>query len=204
MVGKWLSLLLIFAVLLCAGAVSAADLAYTPQFDLIIRPASFSRPTFAVKGTVTIPGYVDHVNVAGIPWQKFVFKVADVEQQLDEEGLIMRPAGLPVSAAWQVAFEGLSELRPPKSMATGDEIYCLNNFPPNPELITDNPSRYNVRFDLPAGYSAISFDGKLTSAMGLQFQIARSPDFRSLCCERPVILLLNMFFQRVILQMRLT
>ena len=173
MADKLLSLVLVFAILVCAGAVSATELPYTPQFDLIIRPASLSRPTFAVKGTVTIPGHVDHVNVARIPWQKFVFKVAGVEQQLAEDGLILMPTGLPASSSWQVAFEGLSELRAPKSMATGDEIYCLNNFPPNPELITDNPSRYNVRFDLPAGYSAITFDGKLTSTMGLQFQIAR-------------------------------
>ena len=155
-----------------AAAWSAENNAdFEPNFSLIIRPASFWRPTFAVKGTVAVPGHVDQINVASIPWQKFVFKVAGVEQKLNEDGLIRRPT--PTKEPWQVAFEGISELRAPKSMATGDEIYCLNNFPPNPELITDKPSRYNVKFDLPAGYSAISFDQTLSSSMGLQFQIAR-------------------------------
>lgn len=50
------------------------------DLTLNVRPASLDRPTFAVKGTVSIPAGVDHVNFAVIPWQKFVFKVAGIEQ----------------------------------------------------------------------------------------------------------------------------
>lgn len=174
---KMFVVLLVLAGLSGAGmgwsAEFSANMDFEPHFDLIIRPVSLWRPAFAVKGNVAVPGHVDHINIARIPWQKFVFKVAGVEQKLNEDGLIRRPATASTTEPWQVAFAGVSELRAPKSMGTGDEIYCLNNFPPNPELVTDQPSRYNVRFDLPVGYSAISFDQKLSSSMGLQFHIAR-------------------------------
>lgn len=146
---------------------------FEPSLNLIIRPSSLYRPAFAVKGSVAIPAEVEKVNFVRIPWQKFVYSVNGAEQKLGEDGLLVRPASLSASESWQVDFIGVSQLRPPKSMATGDEVYCLNNFPPNPELVTDMPSRYKVKFDLPQGYSAISFDEHIASSMGLQFQIAR-------------------------------
>lgn len=162
-----------FGACVDCSAENSTEKGFEPYLNLIIRPVSLFRPAFAVKGNVVIPAGVEKINFFQIPWQKFVFSVDHIEQKLGEEGLLVKPAALAASESWQVDFIGVSQLRPPKSMATGDEIYCLNNFPANPELVTDMPSRYRVKFDLPKGYSAISFDEHISSAMGLQFQIAR-------------------------------
>lgn len=164
------------------GLLSADELNrnYAPRFDLLIRPASLARPTFAVKGSVIVPQHVDRVEVANIPWQQFVFSTDRVDLAPDAAWQLARPSSLPEAAPWKIEFSGLSSLHPPKSEASGDEIYCLNNCPPNPELISDLGSFYKVKFDLPAGFSALSFDPEFSSSIGLQFQIARfqSPVYR--------------------------
>ncbi|KAF1082244.1 MAG: hypothetical protein GQF41_1884 [Candidatus Rifleibacterium amylolyticum] len=145
---------------------------FAPHYDLLIRPVSMTLVRFAVKGSVRIPADVDRIAFADIPWQKFTFSVGNVEQTPDKDGTIYRPEGCR-EASWQIDFAGVSALRPPKSAASDDEIYCLNNFPPNPEIITDKAAFYQIRFDLPAGYKAITFNRELSSAIGIQFQIAR-------------------------------
>lgn len=149
---------------------------FTPRFDLIIRPASFLRPNFAVKGSVQIPGHVDRVKVHKIPWQKFSFSVDRALQNENDDGIIARPGCLSCKDSWKIEFAGLSALPSPKGGASGDEIYCLNNCPPNPELLVEKGSFYKVKFDLPAGFSALTFDSDLPSGVGLQFHIARFQD----------------------------
>lgn len=169
--------LVLFLIMLITDAGLAVDVSqipsFEPHFDLIIRPVSLWRPHFAVKGSVAIPGHVEKVEFTRIPGQEFIFRVNGIEQSLDESGMLVRPVSALSTEPWLVAFEGISQLRAPKSLASGDEVYCLNNCPPSPEILTDAPSSYNVKYDLPPGYSAISFDSEIPSSMGLQFQIAR-------------------------------
>lgn|GEM_PF-1053293 len=164
--------LLIFNIANCAIAKDTCADARL-QYDLLIRPVSMFRSSFAVKGKVEIPAEMNSVNFARIPWQKFVYSIAGEAAIPDESGKITRPAALSEDDSWQIDFEGISSLKAPKSQADNGEIYCLNNCPPNPEILCDKAALYRVKFDLPQGYKAITFDSDVPSSLGLQFQIAR-------------------------------
>jgi hypothetical protein len=173
---------LVLCLFSCQSYLAADELNqnFSPRFDLLIRPESLLRPNFEVKGSVQIPWQVDRVKVHQIPWQKFSFSVDKALQKANDDGMIFRAGSISEKDSWKIDFEGLATLPSPKGGASGDEVYCLNNCPPNPELMVDKGSFYKVKFDLPTGFSALTFDSDLPSGLGLQFHIAKfqSPVFR--------------------------
>jgi hypothetical protein len=72
----------------------------------------------------------------------------------------------------RIHFVGTSHMHTRKCEALPDEIYCLNNSMPNPEVLSD-AAYYRVEFEVPDGFSALAADGDVLQRNGLEFQIAK-------------------------------
>lgn len=73
---------------------------------------------------------------------------------------------------FEVTFKGLLTISKGRCQALEDELYCLNNSAPNPEVDSEK-SYYNVDFKLPDEFSALTPDSKIALNHGYQFQIAK-------------------------------
>jgi len=150
------------------------DTEISPHFDMSIRPISLDCPSFAIKGSIAIPGTGKKiVNLSMMPGLKYKFAVNGSEVVPDEKNVITLECNPMNPESRLIRFEGNSQIQNPKCQAFGDELFCLNNCPPNPEILTDGSSRYKIRFDLPTGYQAITFDSEIPSSIGIQFHIAK-------------------------------
>ncbi len=177
--------LFILCLALMKGAMnselSASD--QRPFFDFSIKPLSLEQTSFLIKGYVAFPGEgAEMVKLYLMPWHReYRFRVCDRKYMAEnaKEIQLNRVAGNPESC--KLYFEGTSALSGKKCAAADDEIYCLNNCPPNPEVIYDSGLCYKVRFDLPQGYEALAPDATVPLSNGIEFHIARfgKPEDRS-------------------------
>ena len=146
-----------------------------PFFDFSLKPVSMEQTSFIIKGYVAFPGEgAEMVKLYLMPWHKeYIFRVCDktyLARNTKEIQLNRVPGN---QESRKIYFEGTSTILGKKCAATDDEIYCLNNCPPNPEVIYDSGLCYKVRFDLPQGYEALAPDSTIPLSNGFEFHIAR-------------------------------
>lgn len=168
----------IFIMIMClrlpAAALPAkekADEDRVPIFDFTIKPVTMAEANFEMEGTIAFCRKDETRVKFLLPGRStFTFtlggKPADPD---DPEGLVWK-CGENGGEGDLLHFKG--ESRPArKCSASGEEIYCLNNSAPNPEIYAD-AAKYNLKFVLPEAYGALAPEKEIELKTGIQFQIA--------------------------------
>ncbi len=143
------------------------SMAQLPQFKLLITPENLHSTKINVDGTVSTSK--SSLQFVLMPWHSYKFDSSGKSIELSDGSKFNFPDS---SLSHIVHFSGSSNMQAPKYFAGSDEIYCLNNSVPNPEVMSDG-SYYDVQFQLPDGYSALVADKDVVQQNGLEFQIAK-------------------------------
>ncbi|MDP3542111.1 MAG: hypothetical protein Q8T11_06525 [Elusimicrobiota bacterium] len=161
----------LFGLLLSASA-SGADTKTTPRFDLRIKPLSMDEPRFAISGSISYCADDRKVSFFVPRRSTFSFTRNGVPLDVSPNDGIDWPCDKRHADAGAVRFQGMSPEGIRKCGASHNEVFCLNNSVPNPEVMADW-SLYRIRFDLPGGYGALVPDSSVELNTGIQFQIAK-------------------------------
>lgn len=159
----------VFLGLIFSTSIAARESLEFPRFDLTITPESIKSTKFNIDGTVSTAQ--KDLSFILMPWHSYKFDRPGkpVESVEIKDG--SKVAFAKSDSVNKVHFTGSSTMRAPKCEALEDEIYCMNNSLPNPEVLSDG-SFYDVHFKLPEGYSALCADPDVIQLHGLEFQVA--------------------------------
>jgi hypothetical protein len=161
------SLLVSFSMLATCASAAAGQENSLPVFKLTVTPRSLDKTEFDIDGSVRTTA--SSLSFVLMPWHQFKFDQNGHSIEIKNNTEIQFADHRAVN---RVHFVGTTKLQGPKSAAVGEEIYCMNNSLPNPE-VNSSGSFYDVRFLLPKGYTALAADRDVIQLNGLEFQIAK-------------------------------
>lgn len=161
--------LLVFCGMLATCAFAAAGKESSlPAFELTIKPRSLDKTEFDIEGFVRTTA--SSLSFVLMPWHNYKFEQNGHSIEI-KNNTEMHFADHH-HAVNRIYFAGTTKMQGAKSAAADEEIYCMNNSLPNPE-VKSSGSFYNVHFVLPPGFNALAADRDVIQLNGLEFQIAR-------------------------------